>query len=369
MIYTMTETFTGGGFVQWYNLIEDIANIHHIKRYNPEYNYYDTLFLPKLDEISEFIKKEDLLIIDSEYFNPNLTQDTIIHLSNSLVCDVIVIHKDSANIVSYKNVHVNKPVYNLKQDTLDELSNRFNFYLVNAGLNKLNNLSYDIYKLFYDNNKVKKFLCTNGCEKPHRTVLYHLLKKYNILENSFYSYSLHATDSETISEVFGDEFDVSNDISDLPLFADFNHNHPSGNPFSHFIPLTLSSNCVFEIVSCTKFSYTGSILTSEKIFRPFVSFLFPIYVGQYGICDLLRKMNFDLFDDIIDHSYDLEQDDTIRMKMVTSEIKRLNEISDDELYKTRIYHKTKLRLENNFKLLSELAYLQIETLFNFNKYR
>jgi len=361
MIYTMTETYYGGKFSQWFDFLDGAKNHHHIKWFNPETDYYNTLLWKKVDELSSKINSNDILIIDSEYFQPHYTQDTIIKLSEALPCDILVIHKDASPMESYKNVTVSKPMYNVNEETAEDVQRKFNFYILNYGTNEVVDLSYEIFDIFHNNTKIKKFLCTNGCNKPHRNVLYHFLKKYDILKNTFYSYSLHITDNDTIDNVFKNHnFNIDSDLKDLPIFLDFDYREPNQDPNSHFTPLTISSNCIFEIVSATQFNNNNEIFTSEKIFRPFIGFLFPIYVAQKGVCDLLRKMGFDLFDDIINHDYDLIEDNTERIIKVTNEIKRLNEISFEDLNKIRTSIEVKKRLLKNYNVIKDLATLQVE---------
>ena len=50
----------------------------------------------------------------------------------------------------------------------------------------------------------------------------------------------------------------------------------------------------------------------------------PIIVSVPGTVELLRKQGFDLFDDIIDHSYDNIADDVNRFKQLVTLISHMN---------------------------------------------
>jgi hypothetical protein len=52
---------------------------------------------------------------------------------------------------------------------------------------------------------------------------------------------------------------------------------------------------------------------SEKIFHAFLAMHPVMIVGVAGIVDYLRTHDFDMFDDILDHSYDLIPDTTERI--------------------------------------------------------
>lgn len=62
-----------------------------------------------------------------------------------------------------------------------------------------------------------------------------------------------------------------------------------------------------EIVNETTYS-SESFLLTEKTMHSFLSFHFPIIISNPGVVKFLRSMGFDMFDDIIDHSYDDVQD-------------------------------------------------------------
>jgi hypothetical protein len=69
----------------------------------------------------------------------------------------------------------------------------------------------------------------------------------------------------------------------------------------------------------TENSYEETFL-SEKTFKPLASGqLFLIYSGP-GSIQFLRDLGFDVFDDYIDHSYDLEQDWIKRGEKITKEL-------------------------------------------------
>jgi hypothetical protein len=64
------------------------------------------------------------------------------------------------------------------------------------------------------------------------------------------------------------------------------------------------------------------------------------------------KLEYDLdfFDDLINHDYDNEQDDTKRLNMVIDEIKRLSKIKEEI---KRYYTDNKQRLINNHNFIKD----------------
>ena len=78
---------------------------------------------------------------------------------------------------------------------------------------------------------------------------------------------------------------------------------------------------------------------SEKSFRPYMYYQIPLFVATYNHVKYLREAyNFDMFDDIIDHSYDDEFDDKKRLSLIVDEIGRLIQNKDKikEFYKNNV---------------------------------
>ena len=89
----------------------------------------------------------------------------------------------------------------------------------------------------------------------------------------------------------------------------------------------------------------------------------PIFVAtDRHVENLRKKFGFDMFDDLIDHSYDLVKNNQKRMKMVFEEIKRLNNNKDLVI---EFYKQNKDRFEKNLNLFQK-AYTKEETI-NFFK--
>lgn len=79
------------------------------------------------------------------------------------------------------------------------------------------------------------------------------------------------------------------------------------------------------------------------MYEAFYNLQFPIILGYDGIVDKLRKLGFDMFDDIIDHSYDKSHDGGnwgdinndvayFKVNKIIIELKKLNDINIQQLY-------------------------------------
>ena len=84
---------------------------------------------------------------------------------------------------------------------------------------------------------------------------------------------------------------------------------------------------------------------TEKSYRPFLTGTLGLHYTTSGVLDRLRE-NYDIFDDIIDHSYDLVEDDEQRHEVFMIELKRLCNLSMSEWQD--IYERTLARrIQNN----------------------
>lgn len=72
------------------------------------------------------------------------------------------------------------------------------------------------------------------------------------------------------------------------------------------------NHCALEIVTETTCFNHGQF-TSEKYLNSVYGCNFPILIGNAGIVAYLRDNGFDMFDDVVDHSYDAEPDPVLRI--------------------------------------------------------
>ncbi len=72
--------------------------------------------------------------------------------------------------------------------------------------------------------------------------------------------------------------------------------------------------------------FTNGILITEKSIKPFIYQQLPLYLAKYGTVDYLRKYGFDMFDEIIDHSYDSEILINKRTDMILDELIKLSKM-------------------------------------------
>lgn len=83
-------------------------------------------------------------------------------------------------------------------------------------------------------------------------------------------------------------------------------------------------NCVVETSNQTDPGSFRSKFLTEKTFKAFAMGQIPIWFAVPGLVSLVRRLGFDMFDDIVDHSYDAIQDPNLRMSRVLQQILTLH---------------------------------------------
>lgn len=108
---------------------------------------------------------------------------------------------------------------------------------------------------------------------------------------------------------------------------------------------------------------------TEKSYKCFALFQIPIWLAPYRSVACYRELGFDVFDDVVDHGYDLEPDPIKRIDMVGDQIEniaKLNQLADLKTTLTPRFEKNWQRLQHyahNFN--TEMP--QWQTLFLRNK--
>ena len=215
-----------------------------------------------------------------------------------------------------------------------------------------------IQSVFNENKEGKFFLCHNKSPKPHRYAILVLLKNQNILEDVnwslvsgfkfkdelFFCHLFTKEDTQKYNEEI--EFFTSIDVkkSEYELQEKwFNPNSTEINVegLPHWMRIPEKSvtfeNSYVNIVTESSFIDSESVVhITEKSFRPFYFYQLPIFVSSHNHVKYLKEIyGFDMFEDVINHSYDDVVDNRNRLFEIMKEIKRLNENKEKikEFYK------------------------------------
>jgi hypothetical protein len=227
--------------------------------------------------------------------------------------------------------------------------------------------------LKYKEDKVgKMFVCHNRRVRPHRYGLLALLKKEGILDDVDWSLvSGYEAFNFEIVNWYKDIFDVWDLKELLPEIQYFhsidmkkcmyeedktwfdNRENPDGVYWGETYTEPTYMESYFNIVTESEYS-SNTIHISEKSFKPFVTYQFPLILASPKHVQAIKKRyGFDFFDDVIDHSYDLEHDHGERMIKFVKEIKRIHDNKD---FFIDFYAKNKDRFVKNHQLAKTLTY-------------
>jgi hypothetical protein len=126
-------------------------------------------------------------------------------------------------------------------------------------------------------------------------------------------------------------------------------NEEQHNP-QHNLFYTAPVQLVVETSNETDRLSWRSIFITEKSFKVFAWHQFPIWYAVSGLVAKIRDMGFDLFDDLIDHSYDKDTDPLTRMDRVVAEAYRFSNLDTVALRQTHWQ-----RLESNARLVEQIT--------------
>lgn len=229
---------------------------------------------------------------------------------------------------------------------------------------------------FNPNKEGKFFLCHNRSPKVHRYSILTLLKHESILDNV--NWSLVPSYSAADRGFFGtlltrEDFKKYNEEIEYFKLIDikrsdyevdekwFKANTPEinveGLPVWMRVPEKESTfeNSYVNIVTESSFINSEFIVhITEKSFRPFYHYQLPIFVASHHHIKHLKEIyGFDMFNDIIDHSYDDVVNDRERLFKIVEEIKRLNLKKEEikEFYRNNYerFEKNKIIIYNILK--------------------
>jgi hypothetical protein len=204
-------------------------------------------------------------------------------------------------------------------------------------------------KIVNNTFKDKYFSSLSRLNRPLRTAAQFLLCQEEISKNALISHdTVNEKQVEQLNRLF-DQKIVNKWVQSLPLVVDrkdFNINWALDQSFSHIHDQTL-----FQIVNETEANnkFNTSLFYSEKTFRP-VSELQPFIIyGQKRCNRAFNSIGYKLYTDWFDYSWDSEEDDIIRYKLLLESVKdlcsRLDSMTHNQKIEWRFKNKDVL-LEN-----------------------
>ena len=185
----------------------------------------------------------------------------------------------------------------------------------------------------------KWFVCPNrNSNKHHRFSLGCYIESENLWEKFYCSFLKKA---EQLPILYGTNKEFENKLKEaakvfvnrLPIEMDtFSLSESQKESFESMRAFKKEIYLDSYIHIVTETNFSKDIFPTEKIINP-ITVLQPfILFGAPGYLKYFRSLGFKTFDGFIDESYDLEYHDGKRFEMLCNEIKRLSEISLDEIH-------------------------------------
>ena len=349
-----------------------------LNKYNSSDKYFYAISHPG-KSLNEILTETDGVLINDSILELSNKNDNIYFIFSY---EHEVDHEDVWTRLS-KYIEGNK----LNKNKFIIINNDYNIYRANSyyniGINvhKLGFIKHSSYRtlreltpIFQEEKNGKFFMCRNRSAKPHRISLISTLIENGIMEDVNYSFIPHAhrMDCFIALEPYLDKSfiekngDMIKYVMNHSKICDYeskknwinqkNNEFQSDQPPIFRVPELQESfeNSYVNIITESIFSSNcNSIHHSEKSFRPFFYYQFPIFLATPNHVAYLRNnYNFDMFDDIINHSYDTVSDDFTRFKMVCDEISRISENKDN--FK-RFYSDNKHRFIKNKQILDTIS--------------
>jgi hypothetical protein len=231
-------------------------------------------------------------------------------------------------------------------------------------------------------DKPKFFLCLNRGPKIHRILLLSMLKRNNILVDTNWSWvpiGKPSLEEEHFKRLLKDDYEkIKEDVDyilnlkikksdyevDKGWFNVYDDVNTDGLPMWMRMPELLQTyeNSYVNLTTESEFeNRTNTIHITEKSFKPFYQFQFPMILASKDHLKTLReRYDFDFFDDMINHDYDYIEDEKERFFRYFNEVLKIyrNKNKFIEFYKN---NRTRFE-KNRYKVIK---ILESESDYNF----
>jgi len=204
-----------------------------------------------------------------------------------------------------------------------------------------------------------QFLCLNNYHKYHRLAVIYKLHEMNLLQRTSWSYRSTVHDTDEMHKILP-TFDINKLPIKFPKFLDQNDTN-----FDQFANMeSLYGNSMATIVTETDFLFNDTSFATEKSLNAIFQGTVPIFVSSPGTVNLLREQSIDVYDDMIDHSYDDEIDPAKRFEKITQTIEQ---VASWRIYKQIRSNLSVRTLRNQILLRDEQHWIDVADFYG-NKF-
>lgn len=192
-------------------------------------------------------------------------------------------------------------------------------------------------------NKNKAWSCLNGNPRPHRIYNFYLAKTKSYFDQGIFS--MHDYDADGCAR--GDDVILSPEVKEFWDNTRKSLPHKDevlgANGAGIDLDITAFTDCYIHLVS--ESTVMTRVFITEKTWKPIAAQQLFLMLGNPKTISALRTLGVDVYDDIVDHSYDNEPDWQKRFEMVYQSLESLVSCNLEE-----IYQRTESRRKKNFDL-------------------
>jgi hypothetical protein len=365
------------GLIRFYNLFHDIRNCVLDEVYeNPNENYF---YFINSDNFHHHVMEVNTLPL------PPKVRECFNRCNNFHIIMLNEHEYENENYIIYLNNLIKNEKLDYRRIYMLNNNSKLDYY------KKKHNILYNVFSLDFlvmfisthmvelgDPNFVPEkngdfFLCHNRSPKPHRYAFLCMLKKDGILNQMDWSLIMgwyHKQERRHEDENYYSEFFIDNEKDDykneIEFFTNidikkskyeenktwFDDTSDGAQIFWNRVYARKTYEDTYVNITTESCYSPKEIHITEKSMKPFYFYQFPIFLASYNHVKYLKeRFKFDLFEDLIDHSYDDEIDNRTRMIKVIKEIKRIYENKD--LFKD-FYKNNRQRFEDNRKKVFDI---------------
>lgn len=174
--------------------------------------------------------------------------------------------------------------------------------------------------------------------RPHRVTMAVELLERNLTEHSVISCGWVDWDYASFAKYIPKQY-----RSLFPIRLEAENNIEDSSRLKNWGVNSNIKASVFNLIAESAFDFTPTNhytthwfrnLVTEKTIKPYFLRQFPIWIAPMGAVEEQRKLGFDVFDDLIDHTYDTEYRPYHRLELVAKEVERLyNRYSIEDMRK------------------------------------
>lgn len=353
------------GFEDYRNVINPCYQ--YLESVTNKFEFFTGVFDEVIDQLENYQFQTPLVVL---FVTDHADND-----DGSLNNSIRFLYRNFQNII-FRNPKIDFVVCSTMVNLESQFLNLPNLYLISTGLEMdwINTQQYRSLSPVLEKNlsSEKVWLSVNGnCDdsRIHRPITSALLlgldaEKTGVLRFSGEHFKIHDSwDTYTwyhnynqrteikhlspLSEVFNKGMQKAKSwveyTNSAEIYNIIGQNQNCQNFSSNLIPYYKET--FVEIINETIFFQQAGLLT-EKTFHSIIGCSFPIILSVCGSVNHLRKLGYDMFDDVVDHSYDSEPEPLLRLSKAILDNQRL--LFDRE-YVINAWYNSRGRFEYNFQ--------------------